>query len=151
MRKLASTSQRQQTRLRLGEVRTGTRDEWHRVLDGIVAHATAAHIDPDCDLIIDLGCGWGHRMFDMWRMGIGRRARFVGGDRSDYSRRLVEDISQLFPEMKVDWFRFDFATPTGPGRATVCASFVKGTLSKLLTNPNRDISRRWQARVSSGD
>lgn len=97
--------------LEKGVVRIGTREEWHRAMDEVVIRATSAHIDPDCDLIVDLGCGWGHRMFDMWCIGIGSRARFIGGDRSEYSRRLVEDISRLFPEMRVDWFPFDFLTP----------------------------------------
>jgi hypothetical protein len=76
-----------------------------------VIKAAQDYIDPAADLILDLGCGWGHRMFDLWRNGVGARAKFIGGDRSEHSRTLVETTQKLFPRMDVSWVRFDLLNP----------------------------------------
>lgn len=94
-----------------GVAHAGTENGLARALDEIVIRVMRAHVDPSCDLFLDLGCGWGHRMFDVWRAGIAPAARFVGGDRSDSSRNLVTTIGTLFPEMDVNWFRCDLLNP----------------------------------------
>jgi len=76
-----------------------------------VSGALLRHIPNDRDLILDLGCGWGHRMFDLWlRKGAGP-ARYVGVDRSPHSGEMVKDVARLFPDMPVTWFPFDFLQP----------------------------------------
>jgi hypothetical protein len=94
-----------------GVAHAGTEIGHTRALEEIVIRVMKAHVDPRCELFLDLGCGWGHRMFDIWGAGIARAARFVGGDRSDASRDLVTTVATLFPLMNVDWFRCDLLAP----------------------------------------
>ena len=62
-----------------------------------------------CDLVLDLGCGWGHQMIDLHLAGLG--AQFFGGDRSEHSRNLTDTVTALFPGMRTSWFKFDFLQP----------------------------------------
>ena len=94
-----------------GVPRSGTTEEWNKSIDDLVVTMAGRHIPENCDLFLDLGCGWGHRMFDLWRVGIAPRAAFYGGDRSDASRSVVDRVRSLFPGMRCSWFQFDFLNP----------------------------------------
>lgn len=88
---------------------TGTRATWLDSYSKLFARAAAEHIAPETDLLIDLGCGIGHRMVDLHRAGV--KARFAGGDLSRYSEALTRMFATMFPAMAADWFRFDFTAP----------------------------------------
>jgi hypothetical protein len=106
-----------------GVAKVTSRRDWHRREEAQAVESIVSHMLPDTDLVIDLGCGWGHRMFDVWLHGGPKQARYRGGDRSEYSRRIVTAVAQLFPAMDADWFRFDFLAPRLPdvtAARTVC-------------------------------
>ena len=91
-----------------GAVFEGTQREYRRAQDAHFARKIADYA-AGCDLVVDLGCGWGHRMIDVHRAGID--AQFYGGDRSEHSRALTNLSSELFPRMRAQWFKFDFLRP----------------------------------------
>lgn len=95
-----------------GEVRHGTVAERRAHGDAVCADIIAA-CAREADLVLDLGCGWGHRMVDVFLRGV--KAQFYGGDRSQHSRNLCRSVAALFPEMRVDWFAFDFLEPDFAG------------------------------------
>jgi hypothetical protein len=94
-----------------GIARAANRHAWSLAQDRVVVEAAQRYIRPTCELVLDLGCGWGHRMVDVWLNGAAPRARFAGGDRSTQSRDLVVALQGLFPAMPAEWFRFDFIDP----------------------------------------
>lgn len=91
-----------------GAVKSGTRRDMIMDRDAVYA-ATARPYAQDADLVLDLGCGWGHRMVDLYRAGV--RAQFYGGDRYDECRSILTAVSGLFPGMKARFFPFDFLAP----------------------------------------
>lgn len=94
-----------------GRPRQGTRREFDDAFSACVSEILLRYMPQDCDLVLDLGCGWGHRMFDVWRRGGPRGARYMGGDRSRHSEALVKQIAPLFAELAAGWFPFDFLRP----------------------------------------
>lgn len=88
--------------------RTGTSAEFTAAADSLFVKAALPYAKGS-EHFIDLGCGWGHRMIDMYRAGLD--ALFFGGDRSKYSRLLTESAASLFPKMRCNWFQFDFLQP----------------------------------------
>jgi hypothetical protein len=91
--------------------RTGTGRDRDRANDVFVATTLRTFLAGN-DLILDLGCGWGHRMIDLHLCGV--NARYLGGDRSDFSRRMVTQLAGLFPGLSMAWFPFDLLDPTFP-------------------------------------
>lgn len=65
------------------------------------------------DLVLDLGCGWGHRMVNLYVSGA--NAQFIGGDRSQHSRSVNKAVTGLFPQMRAGWCPFDFTAPDFSG------------------------------------
>ena len=94
-----------------GVAKTGTRQQYENARDALVVQALAQHVPRDCDAFLDLGCGWGHRMFDGFRAGIAPNAAYFGGDQVEASAGLVRQVQTLFPAMKVQWFPFNFLDP----------------------------------------
>jgi hypothetical protein len=94
-----------------GKTKTATRRDFDDAFSKCVTEILLNYIPEDCDLILDLGCGWGHRMFDLWNARGPSGARYIGGDRSRHSEALVNQVAPLFPEMPVGWFPFDFLRP----------------------------------------
>jgi hypothetical protein len=95
-----------------GQTVAGTLESYHQFVDVFLRDIIVRHAPPECDLVIDLGCGWGHRMFDVWLGGGPRRALYAGGDRPNASRDCIAQIAPFFPSMRVDAFRFDFLNPS---------------------------------------
>lgn len=91
-----------------GEVKTGTRLDYFKSTDALFARTVMDRVR-GCDLLLDLGCGWGHRMVDLHLLGL--NAAFFGGDRSKHTQSLVKAVTGLFPGMRADWFRFDYLAP----------------------------------------
>lgn len=95
-----------------GEARSGNRAAYFTSTDAFFAKTYLERL-AGCDLVLDLGCGWGHRMWDLYLAGLD--TQFVGGDRSDFSRQIMMSLSTLFPEAKMDWIAFDFLKPDFSG------------------------------------
>lgn len=91
-----------------GHERSGTRAEFIHALDDFFAR-TIRTCAGKPDLVLDLGCGWGHRMVDAYLAGVD--AQFVGGDRSQHTAQIIALLGQLFPKARLGWFGFDFVRP----------------------------------------
>lgn len=90
---------------------SGTAADYSRAMDSLAVDTLRRHVPAAAELVFDLGCGWGHRMFDAYLAGIAPAAKYWGGDRSQASRFLVERIHTLFPDLRAGWFPFDFLHP----------------------------------------
>jgi hypothetical protein len=91
-----------------GEERAGTRAEFTRAIDDFFAQTIVKHAG-EPDLVLDLGCGWGHRMVDAYLAGLD--AQFIGGDRSEHTSQIIALLGRLFPKARLGWFGFDFVRP----------------------------------------
>jgi hypothetical protein len=91
-----------------GERKSGTRIDYMVSTDAFFAKTFAQRLT-DCDLILDLGCGWGHRMVDVHLQGV--NAQFVGGERSPHANGIIKALAALFPSARLGWFAFDFLNP----------------------------------------
>jgi len=99
----------QRERWTIGAATTeGDQNELRRARDALYTAIIKAHAK-NADLVMDLGCGWGHRMVDLHLAGLA--APFFGGDLSEHSRATANAVTSLFPEMKANWFHFDFLSP----------------------------------------
>jgi hypothetical protein len=96
------------TWLELSQAKSGTRVEYIASTDALTVSLLKPHL-AHCDTILELGCGWGHRLIDLHLAGI--KARYFGGDRSENSRKAAFAASGLFEDMDLSWFRFDFLKP----------------------------------------
>ena len=110
-----------------GITHSGTTDECDVMEDRKITETLAKHLG-DCDLIMDMGCGWGYRMVELYLYGV--HTRFAGGDRSQYSREMVSRIAKLIPGISLEWFRLDFLnasfpeTPIAPKKVGVYSCFA---------------------------
>ncbi len=89
----------------------GTQKQRDDAVDKMFLNRVHHYLPKDCELVLDLGCGWGHRLFDVWRTGGPQSALYVGGDRSPHTGQIISDVSTLFPGMRVGWFPFDYLNP----------------------------------------
>lgn len=92
----------------LGMERGGQRIDMINAFDDRIASIIAERA-ANADLILDLGCGWGHRMVNVWRKGV--QAQYYGGDRSPHSQACIGHLKGLLQGLKIDWFPFDFLNP----------------------------------------
>jgi hypothetical protein len=92
-----------------GIVKTGSYFESQNSVSDLYANTIRKYAPAGCDMVLDLGCGWGHRMIDLYLTGLD--AFYIGGDRSKSSCDLVLAITALFPKMRAGWFPFNFLEP----------------------------------------
>jgi hypothetical protein len=92
-----------------GERFSGSRADYYRAADAFFANIYFERLS-GCDLVLDLGCGWGHRMWDLYLLGL--EAQFFGGDRSEHSRSIMESLKTLFPEARMERSRSSTPRPT---------------------------------------
>ncbi len=95
----------------------------------ILLAVTHAYMPADCDAVLDLGCGWGHRLFELWVNGGPRDAAYWGGDRAPAALETIRRVAALFPGMKVAPFPFDFLRPdftavTGQPKSILIYTFL---------------------------
>ncbi len=88
-----------------------TRVDYHQAEDEACTGNVLKFAPADCDLIFDLGCGWGWRTFSLWPAGGPRKALYAAGDQASGSQACIEALKPLFPEMKAQGFSFDFLAP----------------------------------------
>jgi hypothetical protein len=91
-----------------GVRKSGPRIDSIRASEALFAKAIAERL-AGCDLVFDLGCGWGHRMVDVHLAGL--HAQFIGGDRSPASGRIIASLASVFKDGRFGWFQFDFLKP----------------------------------------
>lgn len=91
-----------------GVRKTGSRAAMFADYDRLISRTVLAYAQ-EADLVLDLGCGWGHRMVDLYLSGLD--ARFWGGDRSDNTRKIIGLLRRLFPAMRINGFKLDMLNP----------------------------------------
>ncbi|MHB1205223.1 MAG: hypothetical protein ACYCZX_06625 [Rhodospirillaceae bacterium] len=87
------------------------RQAYYRAEEAFSRDMVLKYMPADCDLVLDLGCGWGHRLFDLWRGQGPQQAIYAGGDRPAASQICIASLAGLFPGMNVGGFPFDFLKP----------------------------------------
>ncbi len=99
-----------------------------RAWTGLHTDAVKAHAPADCDMVMDLGCGWGHRLFDVYTHGGPQDAAYWGFERAAPGLATAGLIAGLFPGLKTGFAPFDFVNPdfgavTGAPKSVVVYSF----------------------------
>jgi hypothetical protein len=92
-----------------GVEKTGTVADWITRWNDLYVRLAKQHIPAGCDVLFDLGCGWGHRCVDLWLGGVD--IRYICGDRPAATQRAVFELEALFPRMRLEWMPFDFLKP----------------------------------------
>lgn len=63
------------------------------------------------DAVIELGCGYGRNLFEMFYGGGPRDVRYFGGELTESGVQAAREIAALAPEMDATFFRFDYLDP----------------------------------------
>lgn len=66
------------------------------------------------DAIVELGCGYGRNLFDIFYGGGPQDARYVGGELTASGVAMAQEIAALDPAMKAAFFGFDYLDPVLP-------------------------------------
>jgi hypothetical protein len=64
----------------------------------------------DIDCIVELGCGYGHNLFEIY-FGGGPRKPYYGGELTLAGQALGTELTALNPELNFDFFSFDHIAP----------------------------------------
>ncbi|CAA7626994.1 hypothetical protein MCP1_60111 [Candidatus Terasakiella magnetica] len=65
----------------------------------------------DKDCVIELGAGYGKRLFEMFLGGGAKDLRYIAAEPTAAGRRITAKLSRLVPDMSLDVAAFDFANP----------------------------------------
>jgi hypothetical protein len=71
----------------------------------------------DADVVLELGCGWGRSLFELWLGGGPRRARYCAGEFTAAGRECAALLAGLEPALSLEVFAFDFHQPAYPAAA----------------------------------
>ncbi len=63
------------------------------------------------DAIVELGCGYGCNLFNVFYGGGPQDARYYGGELTESGVAMAQDIAALDPAMKASFFHFDYLEP----------------------------------------
>lgn len=63
------------------------------------------------DCIVELGCGYGRNLFEIFYGGGPRHARYFGGELTESGVGVARDLAALAPEMDATFFHFDYLDP----------------------------------------
>lgn len=107
----------------------GTQLDQIRAWTRLHTNAVRAHSPADCDMILDLGCGWGHRLWDVYTHGGPRNAAYWGLERAAPGLATARLVATLFPAVETGFAPFDFMNPdftavAGAPKSIVVYSFL---------------------------
>jgi SAM-dependent methyltransferase len=63
------------------------------------------------DAIVELGCGYGRNLFDIYYGGGPQDCRYYGGELTESGVAVAQEIAALDPAMKANFFAFDYLDP----------------------------------------
>ena len=66
------------------------------------------------DAIVELGCGYGRNLFNIFYGGGPQDARYYGGELTESGVALAREIAALDPAMQAEFFPFDYLDPVLP-------------------------------------
>lgn len=64
------------------------------------------------DAIVELGCGYGRNLFDIFYGGGPQDARYYGGELTESGVAIAREIAALDPAMNANFFPFDYLDPS---------------------------------------
>jgi len=126
------------TAIALGErVQLPSSLAWHGFY-AMVAEAVIATCRDETQAIVDLGCGWGRSLFEVWLRGGPRSATYHGLEFTQAGLDCVATLAKLEPGMAVRTARFDFQRPDFASLAPGLKHAVVFTVSSVHQIPLLD-------------
>ncbi len=63
------------------------------------------------DAVVELGCGYGRNIFEMWYQGVPARMRYYGGEYTDSGVAIARELAALEPALDATFFHCDHTAP----------------------------------------
>lgn len=101
----------------------------------LIAEAVISACRGDTGAIVDLGCGWGRSLFEIWLRGGPDAATFHAFEFTAAGLDCVTTLAALEPQVKVRTARFDFEKPDFSPLARPLGHAVVFTVSSLHQVP----------------
>lgn len=76
-----------------------------------VTEATLEACDPEPQVVVELGSGWGRNLLSIWLAGGPVAATYVGAEYTDAGRRAAARIAALEPALRFESIPFDYHAP----------------------------------------
>jgi len=109
-------------------------------LYALVSEAVIAACRSDTQAIVDLGCGWGRSLFEVWLRGGPREAAYHALEFTTAGRDCVQVLAALEPGMRARTAQFDFRAPDFASLKNPFRHAVVFTVSSIHQVPLVDIN-----------
>ena len=76
------------------------------------------------DAIIELGCGYGGNLFEIFYGGGPREAKYIGGEFTKSGIEIAQKLAKKAPKMKTEFFHFNHLEPKLPFKKPFKRAFV---------------------------
>ena len=76
------------------------------------------------DAIIELGCGYGRNLFEIFYGGGPRDAKYIGGEFTKSGVEIAQKLAKKAPKMKTEFFHFNHLEPKLPFKKPFNRAFV---------------------------
>ena len=76
------------------------------------------------DAIIELGCGYGRNLFEIFYGGGPREAKYIGGEFTKSGVEIAQKLAKKAPKMKTEFFHFNHLEPKLPFKKPFKRAFV---------------------------
>ena len=76
------------------------------------------------DAIIELGCGYGGNLFEIFYGGGPREAKYIGGEFTKSGVEIAQKLAKKAPKMKTEFFHFNHLEPKLPFKKPFKRAFV---------------------------
>ena len=76
------------------------------------------------DAIIELGCGYGRNLFEIFYGGGPRDAKYIGGEFTKSGIEIAQKLAKKAPKMKTEFFHFNHLEPKLPFKKPFKRAFV---------------------------
>lgn len=76
------------------------------------------------DAIIELGCGYGRNLFEIFYGGGPREAKYIGGEFTKSGIEIAQKLAKKAPKMKTEFFHFNHLEPKLPFKKPFKRAFV---------------------------
>lgn len=76
------------------------------------------------DAIIELGCGYGRNLFEIFYGGGPREAKYIGGEFTKSGVEIAQKLAKKAPKMKTEFFYFNHLEPKLPFKKPFKRAFV---------------------------
>ena len=101
----------------------------------LVAETVMAACRTDTQAIVDLGCGWGRSLFEIWLRGGPGAATYYGLEFTQAGLDCITSLAALEPRLTMRALRFDFQRPDFSALARPLSHAVVFTVSSIHQVP----------------